>query len=312
MASNIYMRWARCVLACLAGFGRTAHAVDITFAPVGEGVYAYIGDTEGRTYENEAINANIGLIVTHAGAVLIDSGASFQGAEKIARAVARVTSQPIRWVINTGGQDHRWLGNGYFQAAGADIIAHAHAQKDMIARGQEQLSALQPILKERLQGTTPTLPNRLIQGADTHLVLGSEPIDILYRNGGHTPGDVIVWLPRKNILFSGDLVYVDRILGMHAVSQTKTWLDSFAVIDALKPAVIVPGHGAVTTLTKARTDTRDLLVALRSHMAKAVEAGTDISAAVKSFNASPFQHLQHADVRLPQLANRTYLEVERE
>jgi hypothetical protein len=38
-----------------------------------------------------------------------------------------VTTQPIRWVINTGGQDHRWLGNGYFRAQGAELIAHASA-----------------------------------------------------------------------------------------------------------------------------------------------------------------------------------------
>jgi hypothetical protein len=55
-----------------------AHAVDISFQPVAPGVYAYVGDTEGRTYENEALNANIGLVVTPAGAVLIDPGATFK------------------------------------------------------------------------------------------------------------------------------------------------------------------------------------------------------------------------------------------
>jgi hypothetical protein len=47
-------------------------------------------------------------------------------------------------------------------------------------------------------------------------------------------------------------------------------------------------------------------------MGKAVEAGTDISAAVKSFDAAPYKHLKHVDVWLPQLANRTYLEMEQE
>ena len=90
----------------------SVYAVDIEFKPVAENVYAYVGETEGRTYENEGLNANIGLIVTTEGAILIDSGASFQSAQKIHDAVKRVTKQPIKWVINTGGQDHRWLGNG--------------------------------------------------------------------------------------------------------------------------------------------------------------------------------------------------------
>jgi hypothetical protein len=46
--------------------------------PVAPGVYAYVGDIEGRTFENEALNANIGLVVTPAGAVLIDPGATFK------------------------------------------------------------------------------------------------------------------------------------------------------------------------------------------------------------------------------------------
>ena len=46
---------------------------------------------------------------------------------------------------------------------------------------------------------------------------------------------------------------------------------SFSVIDELKPSVIAPRQNAVTTLDKAGPDTRDLLMALRSHMGKAGE-----------------------------------------
>lgn len=91
---------------------------------------------EGRTCENEGLNANIGPVVTPAGAVLIDAGATFQTAQKIHEAVKKVTNQPVKWVINTGGQDHRWLGNGYFTAQGLETIARASAQADMIDRSQ--------------------------------------------------------------------------------------------------------------------------------------------------------------------------------
>ena len=73
-----------------------------------------------------------------------------------------------------------------------------------------------------------------------------------------------------------------------------------------------PGHGNVTTLAQAQKDTGALLRALRAHLGKAVEEGTDLANAVKTFEATPFKHLKHADVWLPQLANRTYLEMEQE
>jgi glyoxylase-like metal-dependent hydrolase (beta-lactamase superfamily II) len=290
----------------------TGQAAEVAFKPVGPGVFAFIGETEGRTYANEGLNANIGLIETKAGAILIDSGASFDGARQIAAAARKVTSQPIKWVINTGGQDHRWLGNGYFLAQGAQIIAHQDALPDMKARALEQSTALSSVLKEKFDGTEPAYPTRLLSGEANRLALGSVAIEVWHRHGGHTPGDSIVWLPTQHIAFSGDIVYVDRVLGLHPVSKTKNWLDSFAMLEALKPLKIVPGHGAVTDLPKAQAQTRDLLIALRAHMGKAVESGQDLSAAVKSFNAEPFKGLQHADVWIPQLANQTYLEIEQE
>jgi glyoxylase-like metal-dependent hydrolase (beta-lactamase superfamily II) len=288
-----------------------AQAVEIIFKPVAPDVYAYIGDIEGRTYDNEGLNANIGLIVTPVGAVLIDSGSSFQVAGKLEAAVKQVTSQPIKWIINSGDQDHRWLGNGYFKAKGVEIIAHQDAQADMSARAAEHLQGLK-VLKERLDGTEPTLPTRFVTEPDTRLELGGTVIELKHRHGGHTPGDTLVWLPQKSVLFSGDVVYVERVLGLHPVSSTKNWLESFAVIDALKPNIIVPGHGQVTNLPTAQAQTRDLLLALRAHMKKAVDDGVDIGAAVRSFNGKSFAHLKHAEVWIPQLANQTYLEVERE
>jgi len=289
-----------------------AHAVDVNFKPVADGVYAYVGDKGARTYDNEGLNANIGLIVTPAGAILIDSGASYQSARKIQEAVRRVTPQPIKWVINTGGQDHRWLGNGYFLAQGAEIIAHANARADMLARGGDHLTGLTAALKERADGTVPTLPTRFIEGLDTPLTLGGITLELRHRGGGHTPGDMMVWLPSRKVLFSGDIVYVNRMLGVIPVSNTQAWLAAFKVIEDLQPRHIVPGHGEVTDLPTAAADTRDYLLALRAHMKKAVDEGVEVSAAVKSFNAQPFMRLLNAGELMPGNASRTYLELERE
>lgn len=290
----------------------SSQAVEVAFKPVAPGVFAFIGETEGRTYANEGLNANMGLIETTAGAVLIDSGASFEGARQIAQAASKVTPQPIKWVINTGGQDHRWLGNGYFKSRGAEIIAHQDALPDMTSRALEQSTVLAAVLKEKFQGTEPVYPTRLLSGETNRFELGGVMLEVWHRRGGHTPGDSIVWLPTQQIAFAGDIVYVDRVLGLHAVSKTKNWLDSFAMLEPLKPQWIVPGHGAVTDLPKAQAQTRDLLMALRAHMGKAVESGQDLAAAVKSFNGQAFKGLQHADVWIPQLANQTYLEIEQE
>jgi glyoxylase-like metal-dependent hydrolase (beta-lactamase superfamily II) len=304
--------FARAWLLSVCGVAGIAQAVTVDFRPVAEGVYAHVGDTGARTLENEGLNANIGLVVTPAGAVLIDSGATFQSAQHIAAAARKVTAQPIKWVVNSGGQDHRWLGNGFFKAQGAELIAHAAGEADMKNRGNDHLQGLKAVLGAKAEGTVPTLPERWLQGADGRLELGGVVLEFKHRGGAHTPGDVMLWLPQKKVLFTGDVVYVDRMLGVLPVSHTQNWLATFAVIEQLKPAVLVPGHGRVTDVATAKADTQAYLQALRVHMKKAVDDGIDVSAAVKAFNATPFLRLLNAAELMPGNASRTYLELERE
>jgi len=300
------------VCALLGLHAAWAWALEVRFEPVAANVYAYIGDAGGRTVGNQGLNANLGLVVTPAGAVLIDSGPTWQTAQQIHAAVRQVTAQPLRWVINTGGQDHRWLGNGYFRSQGAELIAHAHALPDMRARGAGQVIALRDLLGEAAAGTEPVLPARLIEGADARLELGGTVFELRHRGGGHTPGDLMVWLPQSNVLFTGDIVYVDRMLAVIPVSSTRQWLQAFEAVETLAPVYIVPGHGRVTNLATARAQTRDYLMALRGQMKQAIDEGTDPSSAARGFDGTRWQHLRNADELMLGNASRVYLDVERE
>jgi hypothetical protein len=84
------------------------------------------------------------------------------------------------------------------------------------------------------------------------------------------------------------------------------------MIESLKPSHIVPGHGQVCDLARARADTGSYLRALRSHMAKAVNNMVGLSAAIQSFDVSPYLRLRNAADLHPGNASRTYLELERE
>jgi glyoxylase-like metal-dependent hydrolase (beta-lactamase superfamily II) len=307
---NLLLHKALVGLALLAA--ASAQAVEVRFERVANGVYAFIGETGARTSANEGLNANLGLVVTPAGALLIDSGASFQGARQIHEAVRGVTAQPVRWVINTGGQDHRWLGNDYFRTQGAELIAHAAAEADLRERGNDQLQALRAVLGTKADGTVPVLPTRWLQRSDERLELGGVVIELKHRGGAHTPGDLLVWLPAQRVLFSGDTVYVDRLLGVLPVSRSKAWLETFGAIEALNPERIVPGHGRVCTLDQAQRETRDYLLALRTHLKRAVDDGQDISVAVKAFDTRPWLHMQNSTELMPGNASRVYLELERE
>ncbi len=221
-----------------------------------DNVYAIVGPLGQRSAENDGLNANYGFIVTPKGVILIDSGASLAGARKIEAVIASVTKQPVRWVINTGSQDHRWLGNDHFARRGVEVIALARTAATQAEMGMQQLENLARFLGERLQGTRPLPAAKTLAGDTATLELGGETLVLAYTDA-HYPGDAWVWLPERRIVFSGDLVYVDRLLGVLPRSSVKNGQRAFLALAALQPARIVPGHGRVCALAQAQRESGD-------------------------------------------------------
>ena len=291
-------------LAVLAIVVPTALAAGpLTTTEVAPGIYAITGPFDQRSPENLGNNATFGLVVTGEGAVLIDAGGSYRGAEALHQVIRGLTDQPVTHVINTGGQDHRWIGNSYWQAQGATVIASEEAVADQQARASMQMTVLDALIGEALEGTEPSTADVTFAG-DYALTLGGATLEITHAGPAHTPGDSFVWLPGARVMFTGDIVYIGRILGVMEFSSSADWVTTFEAMAAHEPAHVVPGHGPVTDLATATHDTYDYLVNLRARIAEHIDAGGDIMGAVE-VDQSAFSYLENFD----QLARRNAQEV---
>jgi glyoxylase-like metal-dependent hydrolase (beta-lactamase superfamily II) len=270
-----------------------AKAEVLDMQPVTDGVWAIVGEKAQRSPENLANNATFGLVVTEAGAVLIDPGGSWRGAEALHDAIRSVTEQPVTHVINTGGQDHRWLGNGYWQAKGATVIASVAAVEDQRARASMQLKGLTQLIGEALEGTKPNFADVTFADAYT-LELGEVRFEIFHTGPAHTPGDSFVWVPARDTVFTGDIVYVERILGVGEQSSITHWPDTYLAVEATGAAHVVPGHGGPTSMERARADTYDYLLNLRTQIGGLLDEGGDILAAPRVDQAA-FTYLEQFD-----------------
>ena len=139
--------------------------------------------------------------------------------------------------------------------------------------------------------------------------LGNVDFEIHHLGPAHTPGDSFVWLPKQKILFSGDIVYVDRMLGVIGVSNSKSWLSVFEGMAKYQPDILVPGHGQVTTLAKAREDTYGYLVFLRDTVSAFMEEGGGIEN-VGKLDQSNYKYLKNYDTLKGRNAQRVYEELE--
>ncbi len=273
-------------------------------------IYAIVGPLGQRSAENDGLNANYGFIVTSSGVILIDSGASLLGAQKLEKTIRAVTDRPVRWVINTGSQDHRWLGNEYFAKRGAEIIALRRTAEMQGKKARQQLEGLQRFLGQRLAGTHPMIANQLLAEGTSRLELGGETIDLTYTDA-HYSGDAMVHLPRRGIVFSGDLVYVDRLMGILPDSSVRNGQRAFRALAALRLAKIVPGHGRVCDLAQAQRETGDYYDFLADKVGAAARDMEPMDEVLKRYGDLPaFRHLENYDILHRANMNRAFTEFE--
>jgi len=280
---------------------------------VADQVYAIVGPLSQRSQENDGLNANYGFIVTPEGVVLIDSGASRLGAMKLETAIRVVTDKPVRWVINTGSQDHRWLGNAYFASKGAQILALERTAATQQRNGKQQLENLSRFLGERLVGTEPlssAQPLKVGAGDTATVTLGSVLFMLRYTDT-HYPGDAMIHLPTQNVVFTGDLVYVDRLFSVLPVSSVKNGQRAFGVLKSLKPARLVPGHGRVCDLAQAQRESGDYHDFLANVIGAAAKEMEPMDEVLNQHTDLPaFRHLEnYSDLHRTNM-NRAFTEFE--
>lgn len=276
---------------------------------VTENIWAIVGPLTNRTPENLGNNATFGVVITSEGLILVDSGGTRKGAEALHAVIKSISDKPIRYVINSGGQDHRWFGNDYFSRQGAKIISSEAAAVDHKQRFNDQVLRLTALVgDENFAGTEARYADILF--SDSYkLTLGDTRVEIFHKGQAHTPGDSFIWLPESKVVFSGDIVYVDRMLGIGEQSNSRSWVDVFDAMAALKPEVVIPGHGGPVTLEKAKKDSYDYLVALRERVSDFIDEGGDISE-VSEIGQDDFAYLENYETLKGRNAQKVYSELE--
>lgn len=279
---------------------------------VTEHLYAWIGPHGGPTPENQGFRMNMGFVVGKDAVAVIETGYHAPMASEMLQYIAKITSAPVKYVINTNSQPDRFLGNEHFRRQGATIIASAAEAKRMAARAgmliqaNEGLLGLKPGIME-----VPNPPDRILEG-NTELDLGGLKIKLMQFGAAHTPGPLVVHIPRDNAVYGGDILYSGRLPAVIDGGNVKAWIKTFDALKQFGDAMFVPGHGNPAKLSAFEFSTRQYLVALRDHMAKAVELGKDSQDAIASLDQSRFSKLANYEELAVRNAGFAYLEAEAE
>ena len=244
--------------------------LDMTPVRVSQHAYYVPGGT-GVATDNFGFVSNAAFVVTGSGVIVFDTlGTPALGVQLLA-AIRSVSDAPIKRIyISHYHADHMY-GNQAFADTGAEIVASDGAKRYLegevaLQRLTERRQSLSPWINEN---TRIVAPDRYLQ-REERFMLGGVTIRVVDVGSAHSEGDLALFVETDGVLFSGDIIFQDRIPFL-GTSNSAEWLDVLEEMERADVAVIVPGHGkAAENPREIVSLTKNYLAYVRAEMQQAV------------------------------------------
>ena len=165
------------------------------------------------------------------------------------------------------------LGMSYWNAQGVPVIAQAEAAEVFSAEAYDILDRMKGYNRDKAEGTGIAEVNETFEEEMT-LDLGGLTAKLVMFGPAHSPGDISVIVPERNVIIAGDMAFHVRIPPIFDETDTAAWLESWALFtETAREMIIVPGHGGPTGFKAVDEGTRVYIEYLRAEVAKILDAG---------------------------------------
>ena len=229
---------------------------------------------------------NVGVQVGADGVVVVDSG-SASGADAIVAAIKRITTQPIRYVINTSADPDHVGGNAAVAKAGQTLFTQAGGAgiaADFLGGGASILSVEAVLRRMSGPGGQASLfpvsawPTETFNQSRKYMYLNGEGIEVFHQPAAHTDGDAIVFFRRSDVVVAGDILDTTRfpvidiakggsIQGEITALQklVDTAIPSVPIVSREEGTLIIPGHGRICNQLDV-VEYRDMVTIIRDRI----------------------------------------------
>ena len=223
-------------------------------------------------YTVPRFNSNSLVVVNDADVLVVDSHITPATGRALIASIGEITDKPITTVVNTHFHyDHAHgnqafgpvtiIGHEFTRAAMTAAPLEQHTYQDWLSRTERAVATgdarLATLEGERRKGferylrgakaelaeaeeIAPVAPNTTLRERLT-LLRGDREIQIVFCGRAHTGGDVVVFLPKERLVFTGDMmVGGPSWLGDGHVDEWPATLEKLKQLDF---DLILPGHG---------------------------------------------------------------------
>jgi glyoxylase-like metal-dependent hydrolase (beta-lactamase superfamily II) len=198
---------------------------------------------------NDFVPGNTTALVTNQGVLLVDDKFEIDFPNIVAE-VKKITSQPIKYVVNTHHHGDHSGSNAKMQAMNVQIVASEQARENMV------------------DGKMPGLP-AMVFDHHAHIYLGGKNVELYHFGRAHTNGDVVVLFPAQRTLAAGDMFTygddVPELIDYAGGGSAKEWTSTLDSALQLDFDNVVPGHGPLVKKADMRKF-RDSTLRLRNRV----------------------------------------------
>ena len=219
------------------------------------------------------VGGNIGVFVTDQGVLVVDdnyyrqvrNGQTVELAEAVVAEIRKLTTQPIRFIINTHHHSDHAGGNPVFGKLGT-IYAQKNVRDRILAGYQTQ--------KEPLDFDPLTALPTVTYDGELIFYIGGEEIHLYHPARAHTDGDSLVHFKNANIAMWGDTFSNNWVPVIDGSGSTLEWLQFIdrGIQLVGENATMVPGHGAIGRAADVRR-LRLYFTNMQDAVRKAIAAG---------------------------------------
>jgi len=241
---------------------------------------------QGNVYMIVGPGGNTAVQIGDSGALVVDTQYE-EVSDKIVAEIRRLTSKPIRYVVNTSADPDHTGGNAKISRAGAPVIggnlgAVAFDNGATIVAHENVLRAMSEGGEGKADANADLLPTTTYFQGQKEIFFNEEPVIVMFEPAAHTNGDSIVFFRRSDVIATGDIfnmnsfpvVNVDKGGNIQGVIKALN-----VVLDITIPkheqeggTYVIPGHGRLTDEHDV-LEYRDMVTIIRDRIQNMIKKG---------------------------------------
>ncbi len=209
------------------------------------------------------------------------------GARSLMTDIKRISPKPVRYVVDTHHHGDHAYGNALWTKAGATSLAYQAVADEMRrvepARWRSDAARRRDVAELGLDTAEP--PKKTFDQTPFVIDDGTRRVELHFFGWAHTRGDTFAYLPKEQVLCTGDAVVNGPYNGF-GDGNAANWPDVVRKAMALKPRHVLPAHGPAGG-PEILSGQEQYLTEIYGRVKKAIASGKKLEDLVTIANGQP-------------------------